>query len=85
MDETFIQERIRQLVADSGKSEKLVSREAWALCRIYPVPDIRQIRAVPIDVFSKSVNILTLNPEIFSILIFLIHYQFNAFFPIYIR
>ena len=27
MDETFIQERIRQLVADSGKSEKLVSRE----------------------------------------------------------
>ena len=27
MDETFIQERIRQLVADSGKSDKLVSRE----------------------------------------------------------
>ena len=27
MDETFIQERIRQLVADSGKSEKRISRD----------------------------------------------------------
>ena len=53
MDQNFIKDRIGQLVADSGKSEETNQSGSRTFCRIYSVPDIRQVDAFNTDGISN--------------------------------